>query len=81
MRWPPVFILKYTQKLKNISVIQKPELSSIPMLSESLKDLEQQGVRALVRYSGTEDILRVFIEAKEESMLQSSLDEILTLVN
>jgi phosphoglucosamine mutase len=63
----------YPQKLLNIPVKEKKELSEMKGLQEKLsrfqKELTGKG-RILVRYSGTENIARVMAEAKDEEKVK-----------
>jgi len=59
----------YPQKLTNIKVKVKKPLEEIEGLEAQLKALEVQNIRHLVRYSGTENKLRILIEAKETKLV------------
>jgi phosphoglucosamine mutase len=55
----------FPQKLINVDVKSKPELSTIPEIGEVIKDVEKQlgdRGRVLVRYSGTQSMCRVMVE-------------------
>ena len=55
----------FPQKLTNIDVKTKPELSTIPEIGEVIRDVEDQlgdKGRVLVRYSGTQNMCRVMVE-------------------
>jgi len=55
----------FPQKLINVEVKRKPDLDTIPKISEVIKDVETQlGTkgRVLVRYSGTQPMCRVMVE-------------------
>jgi phosphoglucosamine mutase len=55
----------YPQKLINIDVKSKPDLSTIPEIAQAIKDVEAQlgdSGRVLVRYSGTQNMCRVMVE-------------------
>ncbi|MCX8033123.1 MAG: phosphoglucosamine mutase [Thermoleophilia bacterium] len=58
----------YPQHLINVPVSSKPPLDEIPGLSEAQaqakSELGNEG-RVLIRYSGTEDVCRVMVEASE----------------
>ncbi len=57
----------FPQKLVNIDVKTKPELDSIPEISEIIKQVEDllgDSGRVLVRYSGTQPMCRVMVEAE-----------------
>ncbi len=55
----------FPQALINVDVKTKPELSTIPEISQVIKDIEEQLAdtgRVLVRYSGTQNMCRVMVE-------------------
>jgi phosphoglucosamine mutase len=58
---------KFPQKLYNIAVLSKPPIETLPLVSCALADLEEkirgQG-RVLLRYSGTENKIRLMVEAR-----------------
>ncbi|UCG67416.1 MAG: phosphoglucosamine mutase [Deltaproteobacteria bacterium] len=56
----------FPQKLINVDVKTKPELSTIPEIGAAVRDVEEQlgdKGRVLVRYSGTQNMCRVMVEA------------------
>lgn len=56
----------YPQKLINIDVKNKPEISSLPQVAEAIRQVEAElgeNGRVLVRYSGTQNMCRVMVEA------------------
>jgi phosphoglucosamine mutase len=61
--------VRYPQVLVNIRVREKKDLSTLPPVAHALADVERklagQG-RILVRYSGTEPLLRIMIEGKDQ---------------
>ncbi|MEX1012540.1 MAG: phosphoglucosamine mutase [Waddliaceae bacterium] len=65
--------LKYPQICLNVKVSQKPPLESLPntqnAIDKATKKLGEEG-RVFVRYSGTEDLLRVMVEAKEGEVVE-----------
>lgn len=69
----------FPQKLVNIRVREKKSLDSIPeiksIISDSEKRLDGRG-RVLVRYSGTEPLLRIMVEGDREDKIESIVDEI-----
>jgi phosphoglucosamine mutase len=67
----------YPQKLTNIKVKEKKPLDKINGLAEKLLELESNHIRHLVRYSGTENKLRLLLEGKEAKKLNNSMDELL----
>jgi phosphoglucosamine mutase len=55
----------YPQKLINVPVSQKPDLSTLPLLQKTIMDVEKElgsEGRVLVRYSGTQNVCRVMVE-------------------
>jgi len=67
----------YPQKLVNINIKVKKVLEDIDGLSEKLTQLESLGIRHLIRYSGTENKLRVLLEAKEAKIMNEKMDEMI----
>lgn len=61
----------YPQKLMNVPVKEKPDITRVPELVEAIRqvesDLAHDG-RVLVRYSGTQDLCRVMVEAATEEL-------------
>ncbi|MCB9358550.1 phosphoglucosamine mutase [Candidatus Woesearchaeota archaeon] len=58
----------YPQELINVKVKEKKEINDLKayaLIDESQKELENEG-RIIVRYSGTENLCRVMVEAKDE---------------
>jgi phosphoglucosamine mutase len=66
----------YPQKLINIEVKNKIPISEIKGLDNIIKDIKSQGLRQLIRYSGTENKLRVLIEGKDEKMIDKYIVKI-----
>ncbi|MDF1878025.1 phosphoglucosamine mutase [Sulfurimonas sp. SAG-AH-194-C20] len=65
----------YPQKLVNLRVQNKIPLENIKGLPEKLKALEEEDIRHLVRYSGTENKLRILLEAKDAKLMNTRMDE------
>lgn len=59
------------QKQSNLQIKQKLPLDSIQGLKEILKDIESHKIRHLVRYSGTENKIRILLEGNDEAKLES----------
>ncbi len=74
---------KFPQMLVNEKVNKKPPLDSIPKLWNAInskqKELKGKG-RVLVRYSGTENKIRVMVECEEQSECSRHCDELLDIV-
>ncbi len=61
----------FPQKLINIDVKSKPEISDVPRLVEVIRQVEQElgdEGRVLVRYSGTQNMCRVMVEGPSDSV-------------
>ena len=71
------------QVLYNVEVKEKKDLSEIPEISKKIKSIEKtlgQSGRTLIRYSGTEPLLRIMIEGEDEKKLHRWAQEIVELV-
>jgi phosphoglucosamine mutase len=56
----------YPQKLINVPVREKPDIAAVPQLAKAVRQVEAElgdEGRVLVRYSGTQDLCRVMVEA------------------
>lgn len=72
-------LVSYPQVLVNVRVKQKAELGSVPAIADTMDRIEKQlsgNGRLLVRYSGTEPLLRVMIEGKDQQEIQGWAREI-----
>ena len=61
------------QVLVNVKVSHKPKLETVPDLEEAIRAGERRmnGTgRVLVRYSGTEPLLRIMVEGERDSLIQ-----------
>lgn len=62
-------ITKFPQYIKNVSVGKKTPLEKLPSVNKEIKRmndrLKKEG-RVLVRYSGTESLLRIMVESRDE---------------
>jgi phosphoglucosamine mutase len=59
----------FPQKIVNIRVKSKPPLDSLPEVSRVLREAEKalgKSGRVVLRYSGTEPLARVMVEAERE---------------
>lgn len=68
------FVL-HPQKLLNLYVEQKIPLENIVGYQEWLQKIEVANMRYLVRYSGTENKLRILLEGKDRIALESTIKE------
>lgn len=65
----------YPQILKNFNVNSKPALESLENYNALLKTIESHNIRHLIRYSGTENKLRILLEGKEIKKLEKMMQE------
>lgn len=66
----------YPQKLVNIHIQNKKPLDTIDGLDSILKELDLKHIRHLVRYSGTENKLRVLLEGKSSKELDLEMEKL-----
>ncbi|GAB4177481.1 MAG: phosphoglucosamine mutase [Geothermobacteraceae bacterium] len=71
------------QELVNVRVARKPDLATIPEIAARIEkvetDLAGRG-RVLVRYSGTEPLLRIMIEGEDRSRIEAMAEDLASLV-
>jgi phosphoglucosamine mutase len=76
-------LVSYPQVLLNVRVRQKADLKTIPAVAAVIEEVEArvagQG-RLLVRYSGTEPLLRVMLEGRHEPEIRGWAQEIVDVV-
>lgn len=65
----------YPQKLVNINVKVKKPIDEIEGVVQKLEELEREGLHHLIRYSGTENKLRVLLECKDAKKMNHYMDE------
>src|SRR5688500_180490 len=73
----------YPQVLVNVRVREKTDLQTVPAIAETMKKVEEGlagNGRLLVRYSGTEPLLRIMLEGKDDAEIKSWADEIAGVV-
>jgi phosphoglucosamine mutase len=76
-------LVTYPQVLLNVRVREKKDLSTVPGVAEAISRVEtrvQGQGRVLVRYSGTEPLLRVMLEGKHEDEIRAWAQEIVDVV-
>jgi phosphoglucosamine mutase len=76
-------LVTYPQVLLNVRVLQKKDLSTIPLVADAMADVERRldgSGRLLVRYSGTEPLLRIMIEGKDQAEIQHMASSIAAVV-
>ena len=65
----------YPQILKNLNVQSKPNLDSLENYQNLLKEIDSKKIRHLIRYSGTENKLRILLEGKDSKALETTMQE------
>jgi phosphoglucosamine mutase len=65
----------YPQKLVNINIKIKKPLADITGLESKLQMLDEQNIRHLIRYSGTENKLRVLLECQDSKKMNKNMDD------
>ena len=65
----------YPQRLLNMSVAEKKPLESIEGLKEREEQIRADGLRSLIRYSGTENKLRILLEGKSSKKIEKWMGE------
>ncbi|MEP6888993.1 MAG: phosphoglucosamine mutase [Nitrospirales bacterium] len=71
------------QVLLGVPVKQKPDLSTLPDVQSAIKaaEVKLNGTgRVLVRYSGTEPLLRIMVEGEQDAMIRSVADDLVGVV-
>jgi phosphoglucosamine mutase len=71
------------QVLLGVEVSHKPDLSSLPELQQAIRSGEEalNGTgRILVRYSGTEDLVRVMVEGQNDAQIRHVANELVGVV-
>ncbi|HUI27455.1 MAG TPA: phosphoglucosamine mutase, partial [Candidatus Kryptonia bacterium] len=74
---------RFPQRLVNVKVNERRDLSTVPPIQRVIdrisSSLGERG-RVLVRYSGTELLLRVMVEAERAEQVDRCVDEITTAI-
>lgn len=69
----------HPQVLRNVPVARKPRLDEVPALADAVRDAETRlagAGRVLVRYSGTEALLRVLIEGRDRDVVERLAEDV-----
>ncbi len=76
-------LITYPQVLVNVRVKAKTDLATVPAIATTMKKVEQGlagNGRLLVRYSGTEPLLRIMLEGQDDQQIRGWADEIAGVV-
>jgi phosphoglucosamine mutase len=76
-------LISYPQVLVNVRVREKTDLKAVPQIASTMEKVEQRlagNGRLLVRYSGTEPLLRIMLEGKDDEEIRAWADEIAGVV-
>ncbi len=66
----------YPQILKNLIVEEKIPLDEISGLEKLLQSFREKGLRDLIRYSGTENKIRLLLEGKDKKTVEECMNEL-----
>lgn len=66
----------YPSELVNLKVAVKKPLDSLPHIEQELERISASGNRHLVRYSGTENKLRILIEGKDSKLVGEQMKQL-----
>ncbi|QCD53408.1 phosphoglucosamine mutase [Campylobacter sp. RM16192] len=69
-------IKPYPQILLNLKITNKKPLEDIKGLKELEDSLKKENIRPLFRYSGTENLIRLLLEGKNNDILQKRIEEV-----
>ena len=76
-------LVTYPQVLVNVRVKQKTDLATVPAIASTMRRVEEHlsgNGRLLVRYSGTEPLLRIMLEGKDDVEIKQWADQIANVV-
>lgn len=76
-------LVNYPQVLLNVRVKQKVDLRTVPAVAAAIASVEARVAdhgRLLVRYSGTEPLLRVMLEGRDQDEIRAWAQEIIDVV-
>jgi phosphoglucosamine mutase len=71
------------QILLNITVKQKPKLETVPEIDRAIRESERRlngSGRVVVRYSGTEPLLRIMVEGERDAVIREVAEDLARLV-
>jgi phosphoglucosamine mutase len=68
----------YPQEQANLTIAHKIPINEITGVKELFSEIESAGMRHLVRYSGTENLMRILLEGKDQAKLLKMMDKTVT---
>ena len=66
----------YPQRLVNLKVSEKKPLETIEGYEETIEKVKKEGLRPLIRYSGTENKLRILLEGKNKKTVDQWMEKL-----
>lgn len=66
----------YPSQLVNLNIASKQELNTLKGYKEMLAKIKEAKMRHLIRYSGTENKLRILLEGKSEREIAEQMDDL-----
>jgi phosphoglucosamine mutase len=76
-------LVTYPQVLVNVRVRERADYDAIPAIAETIKKIEERldgKGRLLIRYSGTEPLLRIMLEGRDDAEIRHWANEIADVV-
>jgi phosphoglucosamine mutase len=76
-------MLKFPQVLLNVKVAKRFDPVSVPAVQEAVKSIEKRMAgygRVVLRASGTEPVIRVMVEGRDEEATRSAATELAEVV-
>ena len=73
----------FPQFIKNVMVKNKPQLETVKAIEEATKEAERKldgRGRVLLRYSGTEPLLRVMVEGDNAELVEAECNRLVAVV-
>jgi phosphomannomutase len=68
-------VLDLLLKVQNIKIDNKIPLDELKGYTALVTELEDKKIRVLIRYSGTENLLRILLEGQDEKLLEESMEK------